>query len=151
MKAPFVKKIFERFTQGEKMKTIIDDFKARGIGVTIRGKRGKAKSHENPLNYNIVRRMLTNRKHIGEYKFKDIVIENGVPAIIDKNLFEKVQKKISVNKKAPAIHKAEDGYLLTTNVICANGQHKIISGQIQCKKDCRADCDSLLFISDYSK
>lgn len=60
-------------TQGEKMKTVTDDFKARGIGVTIRGKRGKAKSHENPLNYNIVRRMLTNRKHIGEYKFKDIV------------------------------------------------------------------------------
>ena len=98
-KAPFVKEIFERFAQGEKMKTIIDDFKARGIGVTIRGKRGKTKSHENPLNYNIIRRMLTNRKYIGEYKFKDIVVENGVPAIIDIDLFEKVQKKITVNKR----------------------------------------------------
>ena len=117
-KAPFVKEIFERFAQGEKMKAIIDDFKARGIGVTIRGKRGKTKSHENPLNYNIVRRMLTNRKYIGEYKFKDIVVENGVPAIIDKDLFEKVQKKITVNKKAPAIHKAEDDYLLTTKLFC---------------------------------
>ena len=100
-KAPFVKEIFERFAHGEKMKTIIDDFKARGIGVTIRGKRGKTKSHENPLNYNIVRRMLTNRKYIGEYKFKDIVVENGVPAIIDKDLFEKVQKKFLSIKKLP--------------------------------------------------
>ncbi len=100
-KAPFVKEIFERYAQGEKVKTIIDDFKARGIGVTIRGKRGKTKSHENPLNYNIVRRMLTNRKYIGEYKFKDIVVENGVPAIIDKDLFEKVQKRIVINQKAP--------------------------------------------------
>ncbi|MBO6264198.1 MAG: recombinase family protein, partial [Clostridia bacterium] len=117
-KAPFVKEIFERFAQGEKTKTIIDDFKKRGIGVTIRGKRGKTKSHENPLNYNIVRRILTNRKYIGEYKFKDIVVENGVPAIIDKDLFEKVQKRIVVNQKAPAIHKAEDDYLLTTKLFC---------------------------------
>ena len=48
---------------------------------------------------------------IGEYKFKDIVIENGVPAIIDKDLFEKAQKKISVNK----IHLYDDYALITCN------------------------------------
>lgn len=32
-------------------------------------------------------RMITNRKYIGEYCYGDVVIENGIPIIIDKELF----------------------------------------------------------------
>jgi len=46
------------------------------------------------------------------------VIENAIPAIIDKDLFEKVQKRIEVNTRAPAVHKAEDEYLLSTKLFC---------------------------------
>ena len=117
-KAPFVVEIFERFAQGEKVKSIIDNMKARGIGVTVRGKRGHKKPHETPLSYNIIRHMLSNRKYIGEYRYKDVVIPNGVPAIINLELFERVQQKIGVNKKAPARHKAGTEYLLTTKLFC---------------------------------
>ena len=34
------------------------------------------------------------------------------------NLFNKVQKKLAKNKKAPARHKAEESYLLTTKLYC---------------------------------
>lgn len=118
-KAPFVREIFQRFADGEMIKTIIADMNARGVGMTVRMKKKPGKKpYTKPLGYNNVRRMLSNRKYIGEYRFKDIVIEGAIPAIIDKDLFEKVQKRIEVNTRAPAIHKAEDEYLLTTHLFC---------------------------------
>lgn len=65
-----------------------------------------------------MRRILSNRKYIGEYKFKDVVIPNGVPAIVEQELFDKVQRRLEQNKKAPAKHKAEDDYILTTHLFC---------------------------------
>lgn len=118
-KAPFVCEIFQRYADGEMIKTIIADMNARGVGMTVRMKKKPGKKpYTKPLGYNNVRRMLSNRKYIGEYRFKDIVIEGAIPAIIDKDLFEKVQKRIEVNTRAPALHKAEDEYLLTTHLFC---------------------------------
>lgn len=119
-KAPFVKEIFSRFADGEMIKDILKDMKAHGVGISVRVKksRGDNRPYERPLNYNIIRRMLSNRKYIGEYKFKDTIVPNGVPAIIEKDIFDKVQKRLEVNKKAPAKHKAEDDYLLTTHLFC---------------------------------
>ena len=118
-KAPFVREIFQRYVDGEMIKNIIADMNARGVGITVRMKKkaGK-KAYDRPLGYNTVRRILSNRKYIGEYQFKDIVIEGGVPAIIDKDLFEKAQKRIATNTRAPAVHKAENNYLLTTKIFC---------------------------------
>ena len=92
---------------------------ARGVGLTVRMKKKPSKMpYTKPLGYNNVRRMLSNHKYIGEYRFKDIVLEGAIPVIIDKDLFEKVQKRIEVNTRAPAIHKAENEYLLTTHLFC---------------------------------
>lgn len=123
IKAPFVREIFQRFADGEMIKTIIADMNARGVGTTVRmKKRPGKKPYTKPLGYNNVRRMLSNRKYIGEYKFKDIVIENGIPAIIEKGLFEKVQKRIATNTRAPALHKAREEYLLATKLFCGKCQ-----------------------------
>ena len=62
--------------------------------------------------------MLNNRRYIGEYTFRDIVIPDGIPAIVSKELFDRVQEKMAKNRKAPARHKAEDDYLLTTKLFC---------------------------------
>ena len=134
-KAPFVREIFQRYADGEMIKTIIDDMNARGVGITVRMKKkaGK-KAYNKPLGYNNVRRMLSNRKYIGEYRFKDIVIEGAIPAIIDKDLFEKVQKRIAVNTRAPAIHKAEDEYLLTTHLFCGKCKAMMIGDSGKGKK-----------------
>lgn len=119
-KAPYVREIFQRFADGEMIKTIIADMNSRGVGITVRVKksRGDKKPYERPLNYNIVRRILSNRKYIGEYRFKDTIVPNGVPAIIDQEIFDKVQKRLEQNRKAPAKHKADDDYLLTTKLFC---------------------------------
>ena len=68
--------------------------------------------------YNAVFRILTNRKYIGEYKFGDIVIPNAIPAIIDEATFNSVQQRMARNRKAPAMHRSEDDYLLTTRLFC---------------------------------
>ena len=97
------------------IKFIIDDLNARGATISYKLKKSRSitKSYERPLSYNTVRRILSNRKYIGEYKFKDIVIPNGVPAIVEQDVFDKVQRRLEQNRKAPARHKAEDDYLLT--------------------------------------
>ena len=118
-KAPFVQEIFRRFADGEAIKSILADMNARGVGITVRMKKKSGrKAYEHSLGYNNVRRILTNRKYIGEYRFKDVVIENAIPTIVDKDLFEKVQKRIAVNTRAPAVKKATDEYLLTTHLFC---------------------------------
>ncbi len=78
----------------------------------IRNKLGK------PLNYNSIQHMLKNRRYIGEYQYRDILVPDGIPAIVPQDLFDRVQEKIERNKKAPARHKAEDDYLLTTKLFC---------------------------------
>lgn len=62
--------------------------------------------------------LLKNRRYIGEFKYRDIVIPDGIPAIIPQDLFDRVQQKMEKNKKAPARHKAEDDYLLITKLFC---------------------------------
>ena len=70
------------------------------------------------INYNSIQRMLNNRRYIGEYAFRDIVVPDGIPAIVPKELFDRVQAKLAKNKKSPARHKAEEDYLLTTKLFC---------------------------------
>ena len=74
------------------------------------------------LNLNSVSRLLQNRFYIGEYKYREITVPDGIPAIIPKDLFDRVQEKLVKNKKAPARHKAEDDYLLTTKLFCGDCQ-----------------------------
>lgn len=61
---------------------------------------------------------MINRRYVGNYIYKDVVIENGIPAIVPNDVFDKVQEMIAVNKRAPSRHKAVDDYLLTTKLYC---------------------------------
>ncbi len=106
--APIVQEVFTMYADGKLIKEIVAYLNSKGI-VTKNG---------NPMSYNIVQYMLSNRRYIGEFKFNDIIIPGGVPAIIDKELFERVQMQLAKNKHAPAHHKAEDDYLLTTKLFC---------------------------------
>jgi site-specific DNA recombinase len=67
---------------------------------------------------NSVTRLLKNRKYIGEYRYRDVIHPEGIPAIVSPELFDRVQERMKKNKKAPARHKAEDAYLLTTKLFC---------------------------------
>ena len=73
--------IFSRYANGERISDIKRDLEARGI----RSNRG------NPYSVGSLSNLLKNRKYIGEYKYGDVIIPDGIPAIIDKELFERVQ------------------------------------------------------------
>ena len=58
-------------------------------------------------NFAIISSLLKNRKYIGEYRYQDIVIEGGVPAIIPEDPFNHVQERMEKNRYAPAMAKAD--------------------------------------------
>lgn len=62
--------------------------------------------------------MLSNRTYIGEYNHSGIVLEDAIPAIVSKEIFDKVQETIQKHSIAPAAHKDENNYLLTTHLYC---------------------------------
>ena len=64
--------------------------------------------------------MLSNRRYIGELKYRDILIPDAIPPIVSVEIFNEVQEKMLKNKKAPARRKAEDDYLLTTKLFCGH-------------------------------
>lgn len=105
---PFVLEAFKRYDDGATMKEVVEFFKEKGIKNSL----GR------DMNLNSVQRMLSNRRYMGEYTFRDIVVPDGIPAIVPKELFDRVQEKMAKNKKSPARHKAEDDYLLTTKLFC---------------------------------
>jgi len=106
--APFVLETFKRYDEGQTMTTIRDWLNAQGVKNT----RGGA------LTYGSVEHMLKNRRYIGEFQYRDVLIPDGIPPIVPQELFDRVQAKLKKNKKAPARHKAEDDYFLTTKLFC---------------------------------
>ncbi len=64
--------------------------------------------------------MLQVRKYMGEYRYRDVVFEDGIPAIITKEMFKMAQQRLEKNRYAPACMKADITYLLTTKLICGH-------------------------------
>lgn len=107
--APIVRKIFEMYLNDCTMAEIIRYLN----GQQIKTSRG------NDYNKNSIRRILTNRRYIGEYTFRGEVLPGTMPRIIDDDVFNEVQLKMEKNKKAPARAKAiEEEYILTTKLFC---------------------------------
>lgn len=106
--APFVLNSFKMYDEGATMSEIRDYLNDHGVRNTRGGEH----------TINSIAKMLKNRRYIGEYRYRDVVVPGGMPAIVPEDLFERVQGRIKKNKKAPARHKAEDDYLLTTKLFC---------------------------------
>lgn len=107
--APLVLEAFTRYSQGATIMHLVDWLNEQGVKSGSQG----------PMRIDCVKRMLKNRRYIGEYKYRDIVEPDAIPAIVPKDLFERVQERLAKNKKAPARFKAaEEQYLLTTKLFC---------------------------------
>ena len=106
--APIVQEIFKRYADGETIKEIQTDLNKRGLKT----------SYGQPFHYSAFSTILKNRKYIGEYKYQDVVIPNGIPAIVEQDIFDRAQMRRERNRRAPAAAKAEDAYLLTTKLFC---------------------------------
>ena len=106
--APFVLEAFKRYDGGETISSIMNWLNEQGLTNT-RGRK---------MTFNSVGHILHNRRYIGEFRYRDVIVPDGIPAIVPQDLFDRVQEKLAKNKKAPARHKAEDDYLLTTKLFC---------------------------------
>ena len=106
--APFVLEAFKRYDGGETISSIMNWLNEQGLTNT-RGRK---------MTFNSVGHILHNRRYIGEFRYRDVIVPDGIPAIVPQDLFDRVQEKLANNKKAPARHKAEDDYLLTTKLFC---------------------------------
>ena len=106
--APFVLEAFKRYDGGETISSIMNWLNEQGLTNT-RGQK---------MTFNSVGHILHNRRYIGEFRYRDVIVPDGIPPIVPQDLFDRVQEKLAKNKKAPARHKAEDDYLLTTKLFC---------------------------------
>ena len=107
--APAVLGAFKKYDKGATIIEIVRWMNEKGIK-TYRGK---------DMSIDSVKRLLKNRRYIGEYIYGKIVIPNGIPDIVPLDLFERVQERLAKNKKAPARFKAkEELYLLSTKLHC---------------------------------
>lgn len=110
MTAPIVREIFNRYADGDTIKDIRDSLNARGITTNYGG----------AFRYSTLSLILGNRVYLGEYRYSDVVVEGGIPALVEKGVFDKVQARRNRNKRAPAAKKAADHYLLTTKLFCGD-------------------------------
>ena len=109
--APLVRVIYEKYAAGETLFEIIRYLNNAGYK-TPRGK---------PFARTSLDKLLKNEKYIGIYKFKDIIYdEDAVPALIDKDLFYKVQNMLEKNKRAPVKNWNYSDYLLTGKLFCGH-------------------------------
>lgn len=106
--APIVRQAFDMYANGHTVAEICKVFNAAGY---------KTKSGSD-FNKNSFHSMFRNRKYIGEYKFMEVVIDDGVPAIIDKDTFDRVQTILNRKAQAPARGKAIVDYMLSGKVFC---------------------------------
>lgn len=136
--AEAVRLVFQLFARGFSYGEIIDELNSRGY-LTKRGQ---------PFGKNSIFDLLKNEKYIGRLvygatkaqadgrwnshaKSKEdaIVVENGVPAIIEQELWEQVQSRIRTRKGAGGRYSAKREYLLTGRVFCGDcGASMVVMG-----------------------
>ena len=130
--APIVREAFQRYADGESVAEICHAFNARGYKTAKGANFGKS-------SFTL---MFRNEKYIGTYKYNDYQAKDAIPAIIDKDLWDKVQMRVGKTQKAPARNKAKHVYLLTGKLFCGH-----------CGSTMNGDCnsDGYLYYRCYGK
>lgn len=112
--AAVIREIFRRVADGDPFVDIINDFNARGLR-TRRGAR---------FNRSSFNQILTNERYAGVYIYGSTRIPGGIPAIISRELFDRVQQNLGTRKNprksnAPQRRRRQNGvYLLTGKLFC---------------------------------
>ena len=115
--AEIIRYIFTEYDKGVEKQDIAAALNARGA--RFGGKPFKGRTFD---------RWLTNAKYTGEFTFGGRLCNNTYPAIIDKALFERVQKRLAKNRYfAGGTATARVPYLLTGKAFCAKCETPMIS------------------------
>lgn len=105
--APAVRYIFEQYAAGVPNREIVKEVNARGY----------RSIHGAEFNDNAIPRIIKNEKYMGIYRYYDLVIEDAVPPIVDKELFSKANERMIKTKRAPAAKRTVN-YMLTGKLFC---------------------------------
>ena len=108
--AALVQEAFRRYGAGETMAAIARDFNARGITT----KRGK------PWSRSSFHALLKNERYAGVFIWKDVRVEGGVPVIISREDFDRVQRRIAAEAEN-RVDRRDRGhglYVLTGRAVC---------------------------------
>ncbi len=111
--APLVLEAFQRYDNGDKMVEIVNFLNDKGVRNMLGGK----------MTHSSVNTMLKNRRYIGELSFRDIVVPDAIPAIVPKDLFDRVQKRLDKNKRAPCLWQGRRGI---------SADHQAVLRQVWC-------------------
>lgn len=106
--APIVRLIFRRAVEGRTIAEIIAELNGMGL----RTSKGK------PFTQNSIYSVLKNEKYIGVYEYKGIRVEDGIPAVIDRESYTRAQENLRINKRAPAHRWVHTEYILTDKLFC---------------------------------
>ena len=87
--AKIVKRIFETFVEKQNATLIANELNALGLKTTA----------GYPWDIDAVRRLLANEKYIGNYRYKEIFVKNGIPSIIDNETFSLAQEILKKGSK----------------------------------------------------
>lgn len=161
--APAVRKIFELYAEGFTTGEICDWLESHGYRTT-RGNAFKANSLNSILHNEKYRGCYTwdkaapkdNEGHRNSHKSKEsyIKIEDGCPAIVSKELFEKAQEKLRYNSSKASRNKAKRYYSLNGHIYCQCGAR--MTGNVQYSKNnkyyqyrCSVSCGNKPIRADY--
>ena len=108
--APTVRYIFEQYAAGQSASAIVKDLNAKGLRTATGGL----------FNKNSVLRIITNEQYIGTYisKAHDVRVENAIPAIIDRELWEKAQAVVRRNRAGRSPRAGRASYILSGKLFC---------------------------------
>ena len=148
--AEIVREIFNRYANGEKAADIVKDLNRRKLTTSL----GRE------FNQNSIGRILRNKRYIGTYIYNGKETPDGMPRIIDDELFYRVQSMLDKNKAAPARSRSKEEYLLTTKLFCGyckemmigycgTGKYGDVYHYYICKKARKKLCDKKLIKKSY--
>lgn len=168
--ASTVRRIFQMYADGASYGEIMEAMNAEG----------RKTAAGNPFGKNSIHDLLRNERYIGIFTFNKaprrvdgsrnahgkkeeeeiIRIDGGIPAIVEKQLWEKVQKRMEANRHAPAQNKAVVEYALSGKIFCGHcssamvGQSTTAHGKRYAYYECNAQarlrtCDKKKVRKDY--
>ena len=105
-----VKEIFDKYSKGVTAVLIAEDLKKRGI----RTNSGKFITDKQ------IYKMIANTKYNGKVQHGDTVYTNIYPAIVDDDIWQRVQKIRNANKHAPGRKKEIYDFILSGKLICGD-------------------------------
>ena len=110
-KVEILKEIFGRVARGDSYTEISNDLNNRRIKTAYGNKWNKSSFHS----------MMKNERYLGIYIFDDVRIEGGMPTIISKELFDKVQNQMKSRKESNKSNRwQKSDFLLTGKLYCGH-------------------------------